>query len=122
MRMDTSRMLCCFCMAQEDRGGNSCSRNSPMFCTDRVNPSTSTATTSSFPTMWVTGSRASRAMCCTRTFRKYDYDDMARAQYDLLTQGMGVNHLRLILGTSMGCMHAWVWGETYPDFIDALMP
>ena len=61
-------------------------------------------------------------MCCTRTFRKYDYDDMARAQHDLLTQGMGVNHLRLILGTSMGCMHSWVWGETYPDFMDALMP
>jgi homoserine O-acetyltransferase len=55
-------------------------------------------------------------------FPQYDYDDMVRAQYDLLTQGLGVNHLRLILGTSMGCMHAWVWGETYPDFMDALMP
>jgi homoserine O-acetyltransferase len=55
-------------------------------------------------------------------FPQYDYDDMVRAQYDLLTQGMGVNHLRLILGTSMGCMHSWVWGETYPDFTDALMP
>jgi len=55
-------------------------------------------------------------------FPQYDYDDMVRAQYDLLTQGLGVNHLRLILGTSMGCMHSWVWGETYPDFMDALMP
>jgi homoserine O-acetyltransferase len=55
-------------------------------------------------------------------FPQYDYDDMVLAQYDLLTQGLGVNHLRLILGTSMGCMHAWVWGETYPDFMDALMP
>src|SRR5207248_956518 len=43
-------------------------------------------------------------------------------QHDLLTQGLGVNHLRLVMGTSMGCMHSWVWGETYPDFMDALMP
>src|SRR5579872_6532734 len=55
-------------------------------------------------------------------FPQYDYDDMVAAQHELLTQGLGVNHLRLILGTSMGCMHSWVWGETYPDFMDALMP
>jgi homoserine O-acetyltransferase len=55
-------------------------------------------------------------------FPQYDYDDMVLAQYDLLTQGLGVNHLRLILGTSMGCMHSWVWGETYPSFMDAMMP
>ena len=55
-------------------------------------------------------------------FPQYDYDDMVAAQYALLTQGLGVNHLRLILGTSMGCMHSFVWGETYPDFMDALMP
>jgi homoserine O-acetyltransferase/O-succinyltransferase len=55
-------------------------------------------------------------------FPQYDYDDMVLAQYDLLAEGLGVNHLRLILGTSMGCMHAWVWGETYPGFMDAMMP
>jgi homoserine O-acetyltransferase len=55
-------------------------------------------------------------------FPQYDYDDMVLAQHELLTKGLGVNHLRLILGTSMGCMHSWVWGETYPDFMDALMP
>jgi homoserine O-acetyltransferase/O-succinyltransferase len=55
-------------------------------------------------------------------FPQYDYDDMVLAQHDLLEQGLGVNHLRLILGTSMGCMHSWVWGETYPTFMDALMP
>jgi len=55
-------------------------------------------------------------------FPQYDYDDMVLAQHDLLTQGLGVNHLRLILGTSMGCMHSWVWGETWPDIMDALMP
>ncbi len=55
-------------------------------------------------------------------FPQYDYDDMAASQHELLEKGLGVNHLRLILGTSMGCMHSWVWGETYPDFMDALMP
>lgn len=55
-------------------------------------------------------------------FPQYDYDDMVLAQKRLLEEGLGVNHLRLILGTSMGCMHAWMWGETWPDFMDALMP
>ena len=55
-------------------------------------------------------------------FPHYDYDDMVRAQHLLLTEGLGVNHLRLVMGTSMGCMHSFVWGETYPDFMDALMP
>ena len=55
-------------------------------------------------------------------FPSYDYDDMVAAHYKLLSEGLGVNHLRLILGTSMGCMHSFVWGETYPDFMDALMP
>ena len=55
-------------------------------------------------------------------FPPYDYDDMVAAHYRLVTEGLGVNHLRLVMGTSMGCMHSWVWGETYPDFMDALMP
>ena len=55
-------------------------------------------------------------------FPQYDYDDMVAAQHELLEKGLGVNHLRLLMGTSMGCMHSWVWGETYPDFMDALMP
>jgi len=55
-------------------------------------------------------------------FPQYDYDDMVLGHYRLLTEGLGVNHLRLILGTSMGCMHSFVWGETYSDFMDALMP
>ena len=55
-------------------------------------------------------------------FPQYDYDDMVALQHELLEKGLGVNHLRLILGTSMGCMHSFVWGETYPDFMDALMP
>ncbi len=55
-------------------------------------------------------------------FPQYDYDDMVAAHHQLLSEGLGVNHLRLILGTSMGCMHSFVWGETYPVFMDALMP
>jgi homoserine O-acetyltransferase len=55
-------------------------------------------------------------------FPHYDYDDMVRSQYVMLTEGMHVDHLRLILGTSMGCMQSWVWGETYPTFMDALAP
>ena len=55
-------------------------------------------------------------------FPQYDYDDMVAAHYRLLTEGLQVNHLRLVMGTSMGCMHSWVWGETYPEFMDALMP
>jgi homoserine O-acetyltransferase len=55
-------------------------------------------------------------------FPHYDYEDMVLAQHELLDKGLGVNHLRLILGTSMGCMHSWVWGETYPGFMDTLMP
>jgi homoserine O-acetyltransferase len=55
-------------------------------------------------------------------FPKYTYDDMVRAQYALLTDRLKVDHLRLVLGTSMGAMHCWVWGEMYPDFVDGLVP
>ena len=55
-------------------------------------------------------------------FPQYDYDDMVAAQHLLLTEGLAVDHLRLLFCTSMGCMHSFVWGETYPTFMDALMP
>jgi homoserine O-acetyltransferase/O-succinyltransferase len=55
-------------------------------------------------------------------FPKYCYHDMVKADYQLLTEHLGVKHLRLAMGTSMGAMHSWVWGEMYPDFMDALMP
>jgi homoserine O-acetyltransferase len=55
-------------------------------------------------------------------FPRYGYLDMADAQYRLLTDGLGVNHARLVMGTSMGGMHTWLWGELHPDFMDALMP
>jgi len=55
-------------------------------------------------------------------FPKYGYTDMVEAQYRLLTEGLKVNHLRLVMGTSMGGMQTWVWGEHHPDFMDALLP
>jgi len=55
-------------------------------------------------------------------FPKYDYGDMVEAQHRLLAEGLGIKHMRLIMGTSMGCMHSFVWGETYPNFASALMP
>jgi homoserine O-acetyltransferase len=55
-------------------------------------------------------------------FPRYGYADMVALQHALLTHGLGVNHLRLVMGTSMGCMHAWIWGYSYPEFADALVP
>ena len=55
-------------------------------------------------------------------FPRYGYIDMVEAQYRLLSDGLGVNHARLVMGTSMGGMHTWLWGEQHPDFMDALMP
>jgi homoserine O-acetyltransferase len=55
-------------------------------------------------------------------FPQYTYADMVAAQHALVSQGLQVDHLRLVIGTSMGCMHTFLWGETYPDFMDALMP
>lgn len=55
-------------------------------------------------------------------FPEYGYADMVEAQRRLLVDGLGVNRLRLIMGTSMGCMHIFVWAEAHPDFAEALMP
>ncbi len=55
-------------------------------------------------------------------FPRYGYVDMVEAEYRLVTEGLGVNHMRLVMGTSMGGMHTWLWGERHPDFMDALMP
>jgi homoserine O-acetyltransferase len=55
-------------------------------------------------------------------FPRYGYVDMVEAQYRLLTEGLGIDHARLVMGTSMGGMHTWLWGELHPDFMDALTP
>jgi len=55
-------------------------------------------------------------------FPNYRYEDMVRLQHKLVTEKLGVNHLRLVMGTSMGAMHTWMWGHLFPDFMDALLP
>jgi homoserine O-acetyltransferase/O-succinyltransferase len=55
-------------------------------------------------------------------FPQYDYDDLVTAQYRLVTEGLGLRHVRLVLGLSMGGMNAWIWGQKYPGFMDALAP
>lgn len=55
-------------------------------------------------------------------FPRYNYDDMVAAQYKLVSEGLGIHHLRLVLGNSMGGMQTWMWGVAYPDFMDALVP
>ncbi len=55
-------------------------------------------------------------------FPRYNYDDMVAAQHRLVTEGLGIRHLRLVIGNSMGGMHAWLWGVTYPDAMDTLVP
>ncbi|GIQ74422.1 alpha/beta fold hydrolase [Bradyrhizobium sp. RD5-C2] len=56
------------------------------------------------------------------SFPRYDYDDMVDAQYRLVTEGLGIRHLRLVIGNSMGGMHTWIWGVRYPQMMDALVP
>jgi len=55
-------------------------------------------------------------------FPRYNYDDMVAAQYRLVTEGLGIKHLRLVIGNSMGGMHTWLWGVKYPDAMDTLVP
>ena len=57
-----------------------------------------------------------------RQFPRYNYDDMVQAQYRLVTQGLGIEHLRLVSGNSMGGMQTWIWGIKYPEFMDVLAP
>jgi homoserine O-acetyltransferase len=56
------------------------------------------------------------------SFPRYNYDDMVQAQYRLVTEHLGVRHLRLVLGNSMGGMHAWLWAQKYPDAVDVVVP
>jgi len=55
-------------------------------------------------------------------FPIYDYSDMVQGQYLLVTEALGVHHLRLVIGNSMGGMQTWMWGELHPDMMDALVP
>jgi len=69
------------------------------------------------------GGKSSKPSNGLRTaFPKFNYADQVGAQYRLLTEHLGVRHLKLIIGQSMGGMHGWIWGYTHPDFMDAIMP
>ena len=91
-------------------------------CSAPANCSTRRSISSCCPTASATANPPSPATACARNFPQYGYTDMVEAQYRLLTEGLGVNHLRLVMGTSMGGMHTWLWGERHPEFMDALMP
>jgi len=95
----------------------------PAFATAQTNP-TSQATTLRWPSKEGTVTLSNFHFGSGETLpelRLHYYDDMVRSQRMMLDD-MHVDHLRLILGTSMGCMQSFVWGETYPDFMDALAP
>jgi len=68
------------------------------------------------------GASAKPSDALKANFPRYDYADMVDAQYRLLTEGLSIRHVRLIIGNSMGGMHAWLWGERYPEYMDALVP
>jgi homoserine O-acetyltransferase len=69
-----------------------------------------------------TGKSAKPSDGLRAAFPRYNYDDMVQAQYRLVTEHLGVKHLRLVIGNSMGGMQTWMWGEKYPGFMDALVP
>jgi homoserine O-acetyltransferase len=69
-----------------------------------------------------TGKSAKPSDGARASFPHYNYDDMVQAQFRLLTEGLGIHHVRLVIGNSMGGMHTWLWGVRYPTFMDALVP
>src|SRR5256885_13869079 len=76
-----------------------------------------------FPYTTLFRSRSSKPSDGLRArFPRYAYEDMVTAQYRLVTDGLHVNHLLLVMGTSMGCMHSWLWAERYPDVMDGVVP
>ena len=106
-------------------GGTGAQFLSPQFATELFGPGQPLDTTRYFIIMPdnLGHGRSSKPSDGLRArFPEYGYADMVEAQRRMLVEGLKVDRLRLILGTSMGCMHAFVWGETHPDFADALMP
>ncbi len=106
-------------------GGNAHSLFAPQFSTVLFGPGQPLDTTKYFlifPDDIGHGDSSKPSDGLRMRFPKYDYDDMVRSQHEMLLNGLHVDHLRLVIGTSMGCMQSFVWGETYPGFVDALMP
>ena len=110
------------CTGQRAAARNLFVRNLPASCLEKVSLWMRRTISLCCRTELVTASRASRVTECTQNSRDTVIGDMVEAQYRLLTEGLGVNHARLVMGTSMGGMHTWLWGELHPDFMDALMP
>ena len=110
--------------ARHDRIGRGPARPrpSPASCSAPGSRSTPAATTSSCRTPSATASRASRRTACARAFRSTTTTTWSQAQYRLLTEHLGVRHLRLVLGNSMGGMQTWIWAQKYPDFMDVAVP
>lgn len=106
-------------------GGNASSLLAPQFSNELFGPGQPLDITRYFlifPDDIGHGSSSKASDGLHMRFPKYDYDDMVASQHQMLIEKLHVDHLRLILGTSMGCMQSFVWGETYPEFTDALMP
>ncbi|HEY5330969.1 MAG TPA: alpha/beta fold hydrolase [Acidobacteriaceae bacterium] len=106
-------------------GGNAHSLFSPVFSTVLFGPGQPLDITKYFlifPDDIGQGESSKPSDGLRMKFPHYDYADMVRSQHQMLMDGLHVDHLRLIFGTSMGCMQSFVWGETYPGFADALMP
>ncbi|HZL29333.1 MAG TPA: alpha/beta fold hydrolase [Acidobacteriaceae bacterium] len=106
-------------------GGNAHSLFSPVFSTVLFGPGQPLDITKYFlifPDDIGQGDSSKPSDGLRMKFPHYDYADMVRSQHQMLMDGLHVDHLRLIFGTSMGCMQSFVWGETYPGFADALMP
>src|SRR5215813_8315663 len=109
-------------MGPEGQEADSWARDSPANCSMKDNFSTATSISSYCLTASVMAAPVNLAMAFMQGLLTTPTTIWFLAQYRLLTENLGVNHLRLVMGTSMGAMHTWVWGETYPDFMDTLMP
>jgi homoserine O-acetyltransferase len=106
-------------------GGSAASMLTPAFAGELFGPGQPLDTTRYFiiiPDAIGHGQSSKPSDGMKTAFPKYDYDDMVDAQYRLVREGLGVRHLRLVIGNSMGGMQTWIWGVKYPDMMDALVP
>ncbi len=106
-------------------GGSAASMLTPAFAGELFGPGQPLDATKYFiviPDALGHGKSAKPSNGLKTEFPKYNYADMVDAQYRLLSEGMGIRHVRLIIGNSMGGMHTWLWGEKYPGYMDALVP
>jgi homoserine O-acetyltransferase len=106
-------------------GGSAASMLTPAFAGELFGPGQPLDATKYFiiiPDALGHGKSAKPSDGLKTAFPQYNYDDMVEAQYRLVAEGLGIKHLRLVIGNSMGGMHSWMWAEKYPDFMDAVVP